>query len=92
MIPGAIQGSVYGGQQPVSGSTIQLYASGTTGDGSSANLLLTSPVLTTASGSFTLTGLFACPSASSLVYLVATGGNPGLGAGSNNPQLGSIDI
>ncbi len=82
---GAIQGVVHGGQQPVVGSSVQLYAAGTTGDGSAATPLLAAPVLTSAGGSFTLTGLYSCPSSSSLVYLVATGGDPGLGT--NNPQL-----
>jgi hypothetical protein len=37
----AKHGAVHGGQQPVSGATIQLYAVGTTGDGSSSTPLLT---------------------------------------------------
>jgi polygalacturonase len=43
-------GVVMGGQQPVTGSTIQLYAVGTTGDGSAATPLLTTTV-TTSDGS-----------------------------------------
>jgi len=46
----SVTGVVHGGQQPVSGSTIQLYAAGTTGDGSAATPLLTSTV-TTSDGS-----------------------------------------
>ncbi len=46
----SIAGSVYGGQQAVTGSTIQLYAVGTTGDGSAATALLTTAV-TTSDGS-----------------------------------------
>ncbi len=42
----AVSGSVYGGQQPVTASTIQLYAVGTTGDGSAATPLLTTTVTT----------------------------------------------
>ena len=38
-------------------------------------------------GSFTITGDYTCPSASSEVYLVGTGGNPGLTQGTNNPAL-----
>jgi hypothetical protein len=34
-------------------------------------------------GSFTITGDYTCPSGSSEVYLVAAGGNPGLGSGTN---------
>jgi hypothetical protein len=49
-------GSVHGGQQAVSGSTIQLYAVGTTGDGSAATPLLTQAVTTDASGDFNIAG------------------------------------
>ena len=38
-------------------------------------------------GSFTITGGYTCPPQSAQVYLVATGGNPGLLAGTNNPQI-----
>jgi len=86
-IPAGRQGVVHGGQQPVSGATIQLYAVGTTGDASAATPLLSPAVTTDANGGFTITGLYTCPSASALVYLVATGGNPGLGGGGSNPQL-----
>lgn len=84
---GGIQGSIHGGEQPISGVSVQLYAVGTTGDGSAATALLTSPVTSGANGSFTITGDYSCPSSTTLVYLVGTGGNPGLGAGMNNPQL-----
>jgi trimeric autotransporter adhesin len=82
------QGGVHGGQQPVSGATIQLYAAGTTGDGSAAAALLSNTVTTDASGGFRITaGSFTCPSPTALVYIVATGGNPGLAPGSSNPTL-----
>ena len=82
----ALNGLVHGGQQPVAGAAIQLYAANSAGGyGSNSSPLLTSPVSTSSSGTFSLAGLFTCPSAGSLVYLVATGGNPGLG--SNNPNL-----
>jgi phosphatidylserine/phosphatidylglycerophosphate/cardiolipin synthase-like enzyme len=38
-------------------------------------------------GSFTIGGDYTCPSASSEVYLVGTGGNPGMAQGTNNSQL-----
>lgn len=77
-------GRVYGGQQPVAGAAVQLYAVSTSGDGMAATPLINSTVLTEASGSFSITGTYTCPSASDLVYLVATGGNPGLGVGVQN--------
>jgi hypothetical protein len=101
-----LTGAVYGGQQPVSGTLIQLYAVGTTGDGSAANTMISTKVTTSDGsglpnsnanagnnnnglpmGSFTITGDFTCPTASTEVYLVGTGGNPGLAPGSNNPNL-----
>src|SRR5258707_8469010 len=54
--------SVHGGQQPVSGGTLQLYAVGTTGDGSPATPLLTQAVTSAANGIFDITGLYTRPS------------------------------
>jgi len=75
-----------GGEQPVTSATIQLYQVGTTGDGSAA-ATLGSSVTTDSTGSFTLSGKYTCPVNPTLVYLVASGGNPGLTLGTNNPQL-----
>jgi uncharacterized repeat protein (TIGR01451 family) len=80
-------GIVRGGSAAVSGATVQLYAVGTTGDGSASTPLLTSTVRTNSSGQFSINGLYTCPSPNTLVYLTATGGNPGLSAGTNNPAL-----
>ncbi|HEY4011365.1 MAG TPA: choice-of-anchor D domain-containing protein [Acidobacteriaceae bacterium] len=77
-------GAVHGGQQPVAGASIQLYTVGTTADGSAATPLLTSTVTSDASGNFTITGLYSCASATQ-VYIVATGGNPGLST--TNPNI-----
>ncbi len=79
-------GSVHGGQQPVVGATIQLYTVGTTADGSSATPLLTSTVTSGPDGSFTITGLYSCTNATQ-VYIVATGGNPGLSTANPNIAL-----
>jgi streptogramin lyase len=82
-----ISGSILGGRQPVTGASIQLYAAGTTGYGTGAQALLSTPIISDSTGKFSLTGSYTCPSASSLLYLVATGGNPGLSSGSSNPKL-----
>lgn len=82
--PATVKGTVRGGQVPVTSASLQLYAVGATGDGSSATPLLNQPIASDASGNFTLTGTYTCPSPSSLVYVTASGGNPGLGAGTNN--------
>ena len=71
-----LQGSVHGGQQPVSGATIQLYGVGTTADKSAATTLLTAPVLTDGNGNFSITGLYSCTGVTQ-VYITATGGIPG---------------
>jgi hypothetical protein len=91
--PVAIQGKVHGGEQPIVGAQVFLYAAGTTGTsstgyGANATSLLNSPgyVLTGSDGSFTLTGqydLSTCQSAQDLVYIISVGGNSG-GTG-NNP-------
>ena len=85
--PGAaLHGIVHGGQQPITGASIQMYAASSSGDGTTAAPLLSKAVATDATGSFNITGFYTCPSASALVYLVATQGNPGLGNDMNNPQ------
>ena len=74
----ALAGHVFGGQQPVAGAAISLYAAGLTGTGTGATSLLTSSVRTDAFGDFSITGDYTCPSAATQVYIVARGGNPGL--------------
>ena len=82
----ALEGVVRGGQQPIVGSTVQMYAV-SAADGAAASALLTSAATTDASGSFTLPHTYTCPSSAALVYVVATGGNPGLAAGTNNASI-----
>ena len=87
VIPAGRHGLVHGGQQPVTGATIQLYAVGTTGDGSASTPLLSPAPVTDAQGGFNISSTYTCPSPSSLVYIVASGGNPGLAPGTNNAAL-----
>lgn len=97
-----IQGSVHGGQQPVSGSHIYLYATGSTGYGSAASSILKAQpgatldpngnyyVTTNANGAFAFTG-FTCPAqASTQTYLLALGGNPGFGGNVNNTAISAV--
>ncbi len=63
---------------------MQVYAAGNSGYGSAGSSLLSTS--TDASGTFTLS-TYRCAESSTLVYLVATGGNPGLVAGTNNASL-----
>jgi sugar lactone lactonase YvrE len=86
----ALQGVVRAGTLPVSGASVQLYQAGNSGDGSAAFPLVISgqsnAVTTDANGNFAIPAGYTCTSPNSLLYLVATGGNPGsLGP---NAQLG----
>jgi len=76
----ALQGHVFGGQQPVSGSIMQLYAVGNTGNGSLATPLILTPPTSGPNGSFSISNDYTCPvtAPATPVYLTATGGNPGL--------------
>ncbi len=74
-------GSVFGGQAPIAGATIQLYAIGTTGNKSAATPLISQALTSNAQGGWSITGTYTCPP-NSLVYMVATGGNSG--GGENN--------
>src|ERR1700744_6348081 len=79
--PLAISGRIVGGNQPVTGATIQLYDANGTGYGAQATALLSPAVMSGPDGSFSITGLYSCTNASDQVYLRATNGNPGLAPG-----------
>ena len=75
-----IRGSVHGGQQPVTGATIQLYTVGTSGLRSASTPMLTASAQSDAQGNFDVTNLYSCATVpATQVYLTATGGNPGAG-------------
>jgi streptogramin lyase len=88
-----VSGRVHGGQQPVSGATIQLYAVGIAGLKSAATPLISTPIQTLADGSFNITGQWNCTSNTAAygtnpqLYIVATGGNPGLPGNVSNGAL-----
>lgn len=80
----ALKGSVHGGQQPIGGAQIALWAAGTSGYGTGATSLLSGgSVMSGTDGSFSITNKYTCPSDTSQAYLVATGGNTGAGV---NPK------
>jgi hypothetical protein len=83
-----LQGRVKGGQYPVSGATVTLYAASTSGYGG-ASSVLENTVTTKSDGTFTLTGTYTCTSDQQL-YVVATGGNPGSGTNSNLSLMAAI--
>ncbi len=88
----AFSGGVHGGQQPIVGASVYLYAVDATGYGKASDSLLKSPgyVATDGSGNFLISGDYTCPSASTQVYLYAVGGNPGLALGTNNSAAGLL--
>jgi sugar lactone lactonase YvrE len=77
-------GRVLAGSHPVSGATVQLYAAGSSGYGSAGTALLANTVTTNSAGGFTVPAGYACPDSSTQLYLIAKGGNPGLGGTVNN--------
>jgi hypothetical protein len=91
-VQGAVlHGHVHGGNQPVSGSLIQVWQAGTGGYGTgSASIMNAGTTVMTSNdgtGSFTITNDYTCPSSDTQVYITATGGNPGL----TPPQGGTIN-
>lgn len=87
----SISGTVHGGQQPVSGARVYMFAVNTSGYGNNAQSILVNPgyVTTTSGGAFSITGAYTCPS-NAQVYLAAFQGNPGLAAGTNNASLNLV--
>jgi hypothetical protein len=91
------KGVIHGGQQPISGAHVFLFAANPGGYGqSSINLLTTGDgsdpdygnyFLTAADGSFNLNGEFTCPAGNPVTYLLAMQGNPGMAAGTNNTAI-----
>lgn len=79
----AISGRAYGGQQPISGATIEVVSFGTSGYGSPGTVLATAT--TDSMGNFSFPqGAYTCPQSNTPMYLLGIGGNPG--TGSNNPS------
>ncbi len=80
-----LQGTVFGGQQPIQGASVVLYAAG---NGLPAvNLTSAYTILTKADGSFSISNDYSCSSSTTQVYLVAKGGNPGFPSGANNAAI-----
>lgn len=88
----ALHGTVHGGQQPIVGAHVYLFAAGTMGYGGASTSLLNAAstgnsdsvgayVLTDSNGNFSLTGDYTC-TANTQVYMLTLGGNPGSGANS----------
>jgi len=74
-----LSGVVHGGQAPITGSTLTLYAAGAPASAAPTTL---DTVTTDTSGNFSFK--YSCPSASALIYVVASGGSAG---GGSNPAI-----
>jgi hypothetical protein len=72
----AASGRVMGGQQPVAGVAVQLYAAGSGSYGAAAiPLFPAGSITTTSAGNFTVPA-FTCPTGNPDIFLVGTGGTP----------------
>ena len=69
--------TVTAGSQPMAGARVQLFAAGTTGNGSAPTALLSAAVTTDANGAFSVPAGYPCASSSSQLYLIARGGHVG---------------
>ena len=83
----SFSGTVRAGALPMVGSSVQLYATGTTGNGSAPAPLLTSPLTTDSTGAFIVATSAPCPYSNSVFYLVARGGSAGAVGSSNNAAV-----
>jgi hypothetical protein len=74
--PTALHGQALGGQQPIANALVYLYQAGTTGYGQGSELLASAT--TNSQGSFQFTAQYQCPTSNPPVYLLVSGGSPGL--------------
>jgi len=87
----SLKGKTHGGQFPVQNSTVQIYEVGATsgtagGYGAAATAIAGATATTDVNGGWNI-GSFTCASNSDELYVVSSGGNPGLAAGTNNTAL-----
>ena len=78
-------GKAMAGTQPLTGATVQLYAAGTSGNGSQGTGLLMSSLTTDSSGAFTVPVGYSCPAANSQLYIVVRGGQ--ISSAASNPGI-----
>ena len=70
----AFTATVLAGVVPLSGATVQIFAVGSTGNGTGATALLSSALTTDSSGNVNVAAGYTCATAHTLIYLVAHGG------------------
>jgi hypothetical protein len=79
MVATTITGRVHGGEQPISGATINLYVTGTTGYGAGATTLIASTTSAISTGNFTFPTSNVpanCTGKGPYAYITASGGDP----------------
>ena len=81
----ALSGAVQAGTQPVVGASVFLYAAGTSGYASASSQIASAT--TDKNGNFTVPAGYACPTAASQMYLVATGGKVGTNSTNSNLSM-----
>lgn len=98
----ALKGTVHGGQNPISSAHVYLYAANITGNGSASVSLIGNHtgttndgtgsyyVTTDASGGFSISGDYTCPTSASQLYLYAVGGNSGSGVNSGAGLMAAL--
>ena len=86
----ALTGTVMAGSLPVVGSSVQVYAAGTTGNGSAPTALLATPLVTDNNGAFSVPATFTCPYSNSVLYAVARGGHTGTNAANSGIVLATV--
>ena len=83
---GAVVGTVKSGLLPVAGASGQLYAAGTTGNGSTATAMLSTTLTTDTNGNYGIPAGFSCPTPGVQIYVVARGGTV-VGQTAANPAI-----
>jgi hypothetical protein len=79
----SVSGFARAGALPMVGASVQLYATGTSGNGSPPTALLSSPLATDANGAFSVANGVVCPYSNSVLYLVSRGGSGGAAGTAN---------
>jgi hypothetical protein len=79
----SFDGKVVADLKPVMGASVQLYAAGSTGNGSAPVALLAQTLTTNSAGAFAVSAGYSCPSAQTPLYVLSKGGKPG-GAANNS--------
>ncbi len=83
----ALTGKVLAGGSPIISASVQMFAAGTSGNGSAPTALLSAALTTDSTGSFSVPAGYTCPSSGSIVYFVSTGGHVGSGSTNSSTEL-----